>query len=212
MFRVVRDDTTAASCAPARSLLYYTYFTVVRRALDIFSCTLNDGGVYTLDADPSVRCWAPGSGQAALLPWALLSLVGYGGGVPAAIAFVLRRYRARMAADQTLWLAGRGDTGGSNPDWSIRRRFAKLYQVSACRARVRACTRACVHASRPSDTRRGACVCARVRAAGLQAQVPVLAARAARAQVLSRRDHGCVGGGRCGCMSAACETVCAGPH
>ncbi len=119
---------TTALCARARSLLYYTYFTVVRRALDIFSCTLNDGGVYTLDADPSVRCWAPGS-QAALLPWALLSLVGYGGGVPVAIAFVLRRYRARMAADQALWLAGRGDAAAENPDWSVRRRFAKLYQV-----------------------------------------------------------------------------------
>jgi hypothetical protein len=139
--------------AHTRRLLYYTYFTVVRRALDIFACTANDGGVYTLDADPAVRCWAPGSVQAGLIPWALLSLAGYGVGVPAAIAFVLHRYRARMAADQALWLTGRGDTAVENPNWSIRRRFAKLYQVrSVCvgvhtyaRARARAHTHTQTH-------------------------------------------------------------------
>ena len=111
------------------TLLYYTYFTVVRRALDVFACTLNNGGVYTLDADPSVRCWVRGGVHESLVPWAVASLIGFGAGVPSSIAFVLYRFRAPMGADQTLWLAGRGATAGDNPFWSIRRRFSKLYQV-----------------------------------------------------------------------------------
>lgn len=64
------------------TLLYYTYFIVVRRAIDVFACTLNAGGAYTLNADPSLRCWEPGSDHAILVPWAAIALCGYGIGVP----------------------------------------------------------------------------------------------------------------------------------
>ena len=111
------------------TVLYYTYFTVVRRSLDVFACTPGAGGVSTLNADPSISCWVPGGVHAALVPRAATSLVVYGAGVPAAIGFVLWRFRAKIRADQRLWLMGRGDNPTSNPQYSVRRQFAKLYQV-----------------------------------------------------------------------------------
>jgi hypothetical protein len=65
-------------------------------------------------------------------------LVVYGAGVPCTIALIMVKYRARIQRDQKLWLAGFGDTALSNPDYSVRRRFAKLYQVRAHRMR-------CIH-------------------------------------------------------------------
>jgi hypothetical protein len=111
----------------ARSILYYTYFTVLRRALDIFSCTESEPGVFTLDADPSVRCWTPGGLHAPLVPWAVASLVAYGAGVPCAIGCVLWRYRGGIRDDQYMWLLGKGGDRESNPNWSVRRRYARLY-------------------------------------------------------------------------------------
>ncbi len=61
----------------------------------------------------------------------MLALVGYGAGVPCTIAYIMVMCRARIVRDQKLWLAGHGDSAESNPDYSVRRRFAKLYQVRA---------------------------------------------------------------------------------
>jgi hypothetical protein len=110
------------------TLLYYTYFIVLRRALEVFSCAQEAGGFYTLNADPSIRCWEAGSPQTNLVPWAIASIVGYGAGVPCAIAVVSIKYRLNIQRDQRLWLAGGGATRLDNPDYSVRRRFAKLYQ------------------------------------------------------------------------------------
>lgn len=111
------------------TLLYYTYFTVVKRALEIFACTMNADGVYSLDADPSITCWTVGTVHAKLVPSAIVSLCGYGIGVPVAIGVVMCKHREAIRRDQGLWLVGRGSINKDNPDWSVRRRFAKLYQV-----------------------------------------------------------------------------------
>ena len=60
---------------------------------------------------------------------AVLALAGYGVGVPCLIGAVMVKYRVRIQRDQKLWLAGCGETVLNNPDYSVRRRFAKLYQV-----------------------------------------------------------------------------------
>lgn len=85
------------------TLLYYVYFVVTKRSLEVFGtrlsrvccvwlvvgtyfsaqyratvCTERTDGVYTLDADPSLSCWDAGSSQMALIPWAAASLIIYG--------------------------------------------------------------------------------------------------------------------------------------
>jgi hypothetical protein len=63
------------------------------------------------------------------------------------IGIVMVKYRARIQRDQKLWLAGLGEAADDNPDYSVRRRFAKLYQVR-CRTRGRAiCTERDVRAA-----------------------------------------------------------------
>jgi hypothetical protein len=54
-----RDRLRAAEdafCGVAIMGLYFLYLTVTRGALSVFDCTRNSSGVYTLDADPSIRC------------------------------------------------------------------------------------------------------------------------------------------------------------
>lgn len=105
---------------------------VVRRALDVFDCTRGPDGRWTLDSDPSLGCWAPDATvHAALVPWAGLSLALYGLGVPLAFARVLHAHSAAIVRDQKLWLIGRGEVLSENADIRIRRRYSKLYQVTA---------------------------------------------------------------------------------
>jgi hypothetical protein len=62
--------------------LYFLYLTVVKGALSVFDCSVNQDGVYILDADPSIKCnevrhlHCPASYNAAcrLLPVSLLSV------------------------------------------------------------------------------------------------------------------------------------------
>ena len=105
------------------------YVVVVRRALEVFACAAGADGVYALRADPSIRCWEQGGAQLALVPWAVASLVLYGAGIPVSIGCTLWALRDAIRRDQHLWLAGRGETPDTNNDISVRRRFAKLYQV-----------------------------------------------------------------------------------
>ncbi len=66
---------------------------------------------------------------------AILSLACYGVGVPLVIGIVMIKYRGSIQRDQRLWLSGRAgnDTRLGNPDYSVRVRFSKLYQVRNCR-------------------------------------------------------------------------------
>jgi hypothetical protein len=83
-------------------LLYYTYFSVLKKALEIFACTKNLDGVYSLDADPSYTCWTDGGTQLKLVPFAILSIICYGLGVPCAIAVVMQKYQKRIRRDQSM--------------------------------------------------------------------------------------------------------------
>lgn len=60
---------------------------------------------------------------------AIVSLVGYGAGVPLLTSAILVTQKRMIQRDQKLWLAGHGDSALDNRDFGVRRRFAKLYQV-----------------------------------------------------------------------------------
>jgi hypothetical protein len=49
--------------------LYFLYLTVVKGALSVFDCSVNQDGVYILDADPSIRCNEVGSPPLGVSPW-----------------------------------------------------------------------------------------------------------------------------------------------
>jgi hypothetical protein len=110
------------------ALAYYSYFMLVRQSLDIFACTAGPGGQYRLNSDPSIACWTPGCAQQQLVPYAALSLIVYGMGIPVLFATVLARHRDAVRVDQTLWLLGRGSSRLDNPHYSVRHRYARLYQ------------------------------------------------------------------------------------
>ncbi len=117
-------DAWDAVTAAFFTLLYYSYFMVVRRALEIFACTQYDGK-WTLNSDPSLTCWV--GVHARVVPYAALSLGVYGLGIPLAFGYVFWRHKNAIKRDQELWLLGRApellDTA------HVRRRYSKLYQV-----------------------------------------------------------------------------------
>ncbi len=62
-----------------------------------------------------------------LRKWALVTLPLYGIGIPSLFIGVLVYYRKEIAEDQLLRKQGLGYTAASNPHFSMRRRFQKLY-------------------------------------------------------------------------------------
>ena len=111
-----------------RSVCCRRYFMVVRQALEIFVCSAAPNGSYVLTSDPSIACWAPGSEQAGLVPYAALSLLAYGCGIPIAFMIAIRRNKEGIRRDQQLWLMGRGAEALDNLDFRVRARYARLYQ------------------------------------------------------------------------------------
>ena len=115
-----------------------------------------------------MQCWNGGTHEK-LVKFAILALASYGVGVPALIAWVLWHYRHRIRDDQRRWLIGEGNDD-RNPNYSIRRRFAKLYQVCVVVMLFRLAL-LCVHMSRSSrrgrttnlSTTRGAWHCSHAR-------------------------------------------------
>ena len=101
---------------------------VVSQALEILVCNSAPNGGFVLASDPSIACWAPGSQQVTLLPYAGASLFAYGCGIPIAFLIVLRRNKEGIRRDQQLWLMGRGAEPLDNPDYRVRARYARLYQ------------------------------------------------------------------------------------
>lgn len=66
-----------------------------------------------------------------MLPFAAVSLVVYGLGVPVVMGITLVKNRARIQRDQRLWLRGKGDSLADNMDFRVRRRYARMYQEFA---------------------------------------------------------------------------------
>jgi hypothetical protein len=131
------------------TILYFTFFITVSRSLEVFKCTRDaNAGSWTLDAEPGLNCW-DGTVQASLVPFASLTLVLYGAGVPLLFAYVFKRHGTAIQRDQRRWLVGLGDSAESNGDYAIRRRYARLYQDFSPRYVTR-CDRSTVG---------GACVC-----------------------------------------------------
>lgn len=102
------------------SLMYYMYFILVKQALLIFVC-VEYGNRTILRADPAIECWS-GEQHIHIVPYAIISLVVYGCGVPFLFYMALYKHRITICADQKNWLCGLTEID------NVRRRYSKLYQ------------------------------------------------------------------------------------
>ncbi len=67
----------------------------------------------------------------------------YAVGLPVAFLCILTKHRRSISKDQSMRVAGQGDTEATNPYFHIRTRYQELYRCSAV-----ATVRACVHTKR----------------------------------------------------------------
>jgi hypothetical protein len=101
------------------TILYYTYFAVVRGALNVFAC-VEYGGRSVLRSDPSLECWT--GTHSTLTRYAVASLVIYGAGVPALFSMIFTKNALNIKQDQKRWLLKLDALGEE------RSRYSKLYQ------------------------------------------------------------------------------------
>jgi hypothetical protein len=96
--------------------------------LDVFNCSPTsppDGKEY-MAGMLDVVCGAPNSAQTILLPFAVLTLLGYSLGAPALGFWFLRRKRSVVKYDQILRARGTGDDKLTNPKFY---RFRKMWHM-----------------------------------------------------------------------------------
>jgi hypothetical protein len=111
----------------AFTALYFLYLQEVKNSITMFDCTTNDLGQRILDAQADVRCSFEDPVFRTLLPWAVVSFVVYGMGIPGLFGFILYKHRVAIQGDQSLRALGLGYTPASNPYFRYRQRFQKLY-------------------------------------------------------------------------------------
>lgn len=118
-------------------MLYYLYLPLLRKALEIMNCNPldpPDGNTYTDWTSPNCgmgycQCWGDRSEpQMQLFPWAVLSLIIYGGGYPLYVSYILYKYFNLIKEDQLLRAMDTGDTRATNPlAYDVRKKYHKLY-------------------------------------------------------------------------------------
>jgi len=119
----------AIVCTMTVSLIYGLYLSITRAAFDIFNCvetTPPTGKVY-MSSQPLEECGRPGGLQLRLLAPAIVCVIVYCLGFPLAIFSTFRYFRATISRDQYLRAHQRGDHNDTNPDYTFRKAFGKLY-------------------------------------------------------------------------------------
>ena len=110
-------------------VMYFTYMITLSRSMEVFNCTRDAAAnMWTLNADPGIKCWDSDGVQSQLVPFAAATLALYGAGVPLLFGYVFKRHSAAIKRDQALWIEGLGDSLETNKDYGVRRRYARLYQ------------------------------------------------------------------------------------
>ena len=113
-------------------IMYYLYLFITRNTFDIFNCSPtepDDGyehGYLQVVFEP---CFQEGGLHLMLFPWAILSLLVYVIAYPALMTIFLIRNKEKLKIDQYLRAYGIGHTRYTNPYFSFRRRFHKLYYM-----------------------------------------------------------------------------------
>lgn len=130
----------------AMTVLYYSYFVLLRSGIEVFDCVTDASGRTYLEADPSLNCDGPE--HTAVVPYASMSLLVFGAGIPVLFAFVLWRHRISMTRDMKLFVRGLGDSSATNPGACMRaaaasaRRWVRIARLTRA---TRWCARNKVH-------------------------------------------------------------------
>ncbi|KAA0161651.1 hypothetical protein FNF27_08145 [Cafeteria roenbergensis] len=117
----------------ALTLLYFAYLTATRNALQPMDCTVveaadGSGSQKVMKLEPSVVCdVSSDKTYAQVLPWAVITLLLYGLGIPLLFAVMLFTSRKAIVADQKLLAVGEGHVRATNPNFSTRKRLGRLY-------------------------------------------------------------------------------------
>ena len=106
---------TALTC-PEREALCFPFPAVVARStLAPFDCIAHHGGVWTMEAEPSIVCGAPGGPHARMRVVAIATMIMFVLGLPIAYAAFLWRNRREIEVDQELRQRGEGYGALTNP-------------------------------------------------------------------------------------------------
>ncbi len=100
---------------------------VVRSSLVPFDC-VDVGEVRVLSIEPTVLCDTGVGPFVRMRAVAVVAIVVYVLGLPAALAVVVARNWATVQQDQQLRERGEGDSPLTNPHFRFRRRFRKVYE------------------------------------------------------------------------------------
>lgn len=111
------------------TLFFFLFLQLLRMQLEVFDCgPLNppDGNLYLLVVFE--KCGIPGGVQMTLLPWAIITLLGYSVAYPAFLSWLYWKNHERIMEDQLLRAKGGGDDRLTNPNaYHLRRRYARTY-------------------------------------------------------------------------------------
>ncbi|KAA0148714.1 hypothetical protein FNF29_06496 [Cafeteria roenbergensis] len=129
----VAGSAVDAGLGLALTLLYFAYLTATRNALQPLDCTdveaaAGTGRQRVMQLEPSVVCDVNSDKTyARVLPWAVITSLVYGMGIPALFAIMLFSSRSSIIADQKLLAVGEGHSRATNPHFATRKRLGRLY-------------------------------------------------------------------------------------
>jgi hypothetical protein len=127
------NATMDAAIGLILTLLYYAYLTATRNALQPLDCVKvmaadGSGLQKVVRMEPSVVCdSARDPTFARVMPWSVITLFLYGVGIPLLFSVILYCNRRVIVEDQKLLAKGEGHSSNSNPWFSTRKRYGRLY-------------------------------------------------------------------------------------
>ena len=116
--------------------IYFLYIVVTRRAFEVFDCNPvgSDGYLYTTFTSQKCygglcKCYdAVESTQLEMVGWAVLAIILVTVGFPLAVAFIARKNKWQMVADQIILAHGKAYRKENNPEcYTVRTRYRVLY-------------------------------------------------------------------------------------
>jgi len=126
---------TSTLKSSALILMYFFYLYLTRTVMDVFNCTPTippstnaDGVLIKYMSVQFEQCGKPGGLQLRLMPFAIIALVFYSLGFPAALASILYKNHELIILDQLLRAKGVHSDRFNNPHaYTIRKTFSRLY-------------------------------------------------------------------------------------
>merc|ERR1711871_233433 len=132
------DKASGGAMANFLSFMILVYLNITKKTFDVFKCEPEDppddpiNPTRLMSMMPSQICFAPGNWDTGLhvklLPWAMAFAVTYSFAFPVYVVFKTVLNKKVIFEDQLLFAQERGESPYSNPQYSFRLRYSKLYK------------------------------------------------------------------------------------